>query len=169
MLSSSPSAAAPGIGGYQPQRGAAVFTAAQWAELEQQALIYKYLVAGVPVPGDLLLPIRPHSSAAATYSFANPAAAPFYHHHHHPSRKLSLHLFSTNGPSLVCFMLGYSNLRKIYICVRVCFLGTFSFFFCFFFQDRISLLPCSLGLICYCSHDLLIDERTRIFAYSMSV
>uniref|UniRef100_A0A0E0A481 Growth-regulating factor n=1 Tax=Oryza glumipatula TaxID=40148 RepID=A0A0E0A481_9ORYZ len=85
MLSSSPSAAAPGIGGYQPQRGAAVFTAAQWAELEQQALIYKYLVAGVPVPGDLLLPIRPHSSAAATYSFANPAAAPFYHHHHHPS------------------------------------------------------------------------------------
>ncbi|KAF0902443.1 hypothetical protein E2562_016273 [Oryza meyeriana var. granulata] len=81
MLSSSPSAA--GMGGYQHQRGAAVFTAAQWAELEQQALIYKYLMAGVPVPGDLLLPIRPHSAAAAaTYSFANPAAAPFYHHHH---------------------------------------------------------------------------------------
>ncbi|XP_040380882.1 growth-regulating factor 5 isoform X2 [Oryza brachyantha] len=89
MLSSSPSAAAGmmgggGGGGYQHhhQRGAAVFTAAQWAELEQQALIYKYLMAGVPVPGDLLLPIRPHSAAAATYSFANPAAAPFYHHHH---------------------------------------------------------------------------------------
>uniref|UniRef100_A0A0D9WL48 Growth-regulating factor n=1 Tax=Leersia perrieri TaxID=77586 RepID=A0A0D9WL48_9ORYZ len=77
MLSSSPSAAAVGMG-----RGAAAFTAAQWAELEQQALIYKYLMAGVPVPGDLLLPIRPHSAAAATYSFANPAAAPFYHHHH---------------------------------------------------------------------------------------
>jgi hypothetical protein len=49
MLSSS---AAMGMGGYhqhqqQPQqRGAGpVFTAAQWAELEQQALIYKYLMA----------------------------------------------------------------------------------------------------------------------------
>ncbi|KAJ0964396.1 hypothetical protein J5N97_029558 [Dioscorea zingiberensis] len=35
-----------------------VFTAAQWLELEHQALIYKYLMAGVPVPADLLLPIR---------------------------------------------------------------------------------------------------------------
>lgn len=34
------------------------FTAAQYEELEHQALIYKYLVAGVPVPPDLLLPIR---------------------------------------------------------------------------------------------------------------
>lgn len=84
MLSS---AAAMGMGGgyhhqQQQQRGAAVFTAAQWAELEQQALIYKYLMAGVPVPPDLLLPIRPHSAAAAAFSFANPAASPFYHHHH---------------------------------------------------------------------------------------
>jgi hypothetical protein len=84
MLSSS---AAMGMGGYhqhQPQRP--VFTAAQWAELEQQALIYKYLMAGVPVPSELLLPIRPHS-AAASFNFANPAASPFYHHHH-PSSKL---------------------------------------------------------------------------------
>ncbi|XP_062226617.1 growth-regulating factor 3-like [Phragmites australis] len=36
----------------------ATFTAAQYEELEQQALIYKYLVAGVPIPPDLLLPIR---------------------------------------------------------------------------------------------------------------
>ncbi|XP_052171417.1 growth-regulating factor 4-like isoform X2 [Diospyros lotus] len=34
------------------------FTAAQWQELEHQALIYKYLVAGLPVPPDLVLPIR---------------------------------------------------------------------------------------------------------------
>jgi hypothetical protein len=34
------------------------FTPAQYEELEQQALIYKYLLAGVPVPPDLLLPIR---------------------------------------------------------------------------------------------------------------
>uniref|UniRef100_A0A0A9GJC3 Growth-regulating factor n=1 Tax=Arundo donax TaxID=35708 RepID=A0A0A9GJC3_ARUDO len=39
-------------------RWPAPFTAAQYEELEQQALIYKYLVAGVPVPPDLLLPIR---------------------------------------------------------------------------------------------------------------
>ncbi|VAI69104.1 unnamed protein product [Triticum turgidum subsp. durum] len=93
MLSSS-AAMGMGLGGYgqqqqqqmqmQMQRGAGpVFTPAQWAELEQQALIYKYLMAGVPVPPDLLLPIRPHpAGAGATFSFANPAASPFYHHHH---------------------------------------------------------------------------------------
>ncbi|KAG8069492.1 hypothetical protein GUJ93_ZPchr0006g41202 [Zizania palustris] len=83
MLGSSPSAV--GMGGYQRHQESTVFTAAQWAELEQQTLIYKYLMARVPVPGDLLLPLRSHSAAAAIYSFANPAAAPFYHHHHHPS------------------------------------------------------------------------------------
>ncbi|WVZ10090.1 hypothetical protein V8G54_014620 [Vigna mungo] len=34
------------------------FTAAQWHELEHQALIFKYLKAGLSVPPDLLLPIR---------------------------------------------------------------------------------------------------------------
>ncbi|KAE8813605.1 growth-regulating factor 4-like [Hordeum vulgare] len=34
------------------------FTAAQYKELEHQALIYKYLVAGVPVPSNLVHPIR---------------------------------------------------------------------------------------------------------------
>lgn len=78
-------------GGYPPpppqQRGPPVFTAAQWAELEQQALIYKYLMAGVQVPPDLLLPVRPGAHSAAAFSFASPAAtSPFYHHH--PSREL---------------------------------------------------------------------------------
>lgn len=110
MLSSASSAgAAMGMGGgypHQPpplpQRGAAaaVFTAAQWAELEQQALIYKYLMAGVPVPPDLLLPVRPGPHSAA-FSFASPAASPFYHHHHHhPSRELSPPL--SLSPSFVC-------------------------------------------------------------------
>ncbi|KAJ9568422.1 hypothetical protein OSB04_004388 [Centaurea solstitialis] len=31
---------------------------AQWEELEQQALIYKYMVSGVPVPTDLILSVR---------------------------------------------------------------------------------------------------------------
>ncbi|KAI3727360.1 hypothetical protein L1987_67174 [Smallanthus sonchifolius] len=35
-----------------------VFTAAQWEELDQQALIYKYMVSGVPVPTDLILSVR---------------------------------------------------------------------------------------------------------------
>lgn len=34
------------------------FTANQWQELEHQALIYKYMVAGMPVPADLLYTIR---------------------------------------------------------------------------------------------------------------
>ncbi|KAL6533653.1 hypothetical protein OROHE_013486 [Orobanche hederae] len=42
-----------GYGGYR-----APFTAVQWQELEHQAMIYKYLVAGLPVPPDLVMPIR---------------------------------------------------------------------------------------------------------------
>lgn len=47
------------------------FTAVQWQELEHQAMIYKYLVAGVPVPADLVVPIR--------RSF-EPISARFCHH-----------------------------------------------------------------------------------------
>ncbi|KAI4307039.1 hypothetical protein L6164_030272 [Bauhinia variegata] len=32
------------------------FTSAQWRELERQAMIYKYMMASVPVPSDLLIP-----------------------------------------------------------------------------------------------------------------
>ncbi|ESR54457.1 hypothetical protein CICLE_v10019529mg [Citrus x clementina] len=42
------------------------FTNAQWTELERQALIYKCMVASVPVPSDLLFPFtRNRNSAAA--------------------------------------------------------------------------------------------------------
>lgn len=34
------------------------FTPSQWQELEQQALIFKYMMVGVPVPPDLLIPLR---------------------------------------------------------------------------------------------------------------
>ncbi|XP_058103847.1 growth-regulating factor 4-like [Magnolia sinica] len=47
------------------------FTASQWQELEHQALIFKYMMAGIPVPPDLLLPIRK--------SFESMPAR-FYHH-----------------------------------------------------------------------------------------
>ncbi|MQM01365.1 hypothetical protein Taro_034120 [Colocasia esculenta] len=34
------------------------FTASQWQELEHQALIFKYMASGTPIPHDLLLPIK---------------------------------------------------------------------------------------------------------------
>ncbi|KAF7090532.1 hypothetical protein CFC21_093267 [Triticum aestivum] len=50
------------------------FTAAQYEELEHQALIYKYLVAGVPVPPDLVLPIRRGIESLAARFYHNPLA-----------------------------------------------------------------------------------------------
>ncbi|XP_071732274.1 growth-regulating factor 2-like [Rutidosis leptorrhynchoides] len=52
------------------------FTPSQWMELEHQALIYKHFVANVPVPSNLLNPLRkslntfllPGSSFSASYS-----------------------------------------------------------------------------------------------------
>ncbi|KAL5567676.1 hypothetical protein UlMin_024251 [Ulmus minor] len=41
------------------------FTNAQWKELERQAMIYKYMVASVPIPLDLLLPITRNFSATS--------------------------------------------------------------------------------------------------------
>ncbi|XP_065850394.1 growth-regulating factor 1-like [Euphorbia lathyris] len=34
------------------------FTATQWQELEHQALIYKYMISGIPIPSDLLFNIK---------------------------------------------------------------------------------------------------------------
>ena len=60
------------------------FTPAQYEELEQQALIYKYLVAGVPVPPDLVLPIRRGLDALATRFYGHPTRT------HSPSRILAV-------------------------------------------------------------------------------
>ncbi|KAK1417426.1 hypothetical protein QVD17_26553 [Tagetes erecta] len=40
------------------------FTASQWQELEHQALVYKYIISGMPIPSDLLITIKTslHSS-----------------------------------------------------------------------------------------------------------
>lgn len=51
------------------------FTPAQYEELEHQALIYKYLVAGVPVPPDLVLPIRRGIESLAAGFYHNPLAS----------------------------------------------------------------------------------------------
>lgn len=34
------------------------FTPSQWIELEHQALIYKYMTSNVPVPSNLLIPLK---------------------------------------------------------------------------------------------------------------
>lgn len=57
-----------GYGGYRPP-----FTAVQWQELEHQAMIYKYLVAGLPVPPDLVLPIRRSFDALSARFFHHPS------------------------------------------------------------------------------------------------
>ncbi|KAF3432751.1 hypothetical protein FNV43_RR23853 [Rhamnella rubrinervis] len=51
------------------------FTNAQWKELERQALIYKYMVASVPVPPDLLLPITRNLSSPASSQYPRPVGA----------------------------------------------------------------------------------------------
>ncbi|XP_023872645.1 growth-regulating factor 1 [Quercus suber] len=45
------------------------FTPSQWMELEHQALIYKYLTANMPVPSNLLIPIRKALDSAGFSSF----------------------------------------------------------------------------------------------------
>lgn len=56
-------------------RGPLPFTAAQYEELQHQALIYKYLVAGVPVPPDLVLPIRRGIDSLAARFYHNPISS----------------------------------------------------------------------------------------------
>ncbi|XP_022872637.1 growth-regulating factor 4-like isoform X1 [Olea europaea var. sylvestris] len=50
------------------------FTAVQWQELEHQAMIYKYLVAGLPVPPDLVIPIRHSLEALSARFFPHPSS-----------------------------------------------------------------------------------------------
>ncbi|XP_011017085.1 PREDICTED: growth-regulating factor 1-like isoform X2 [Populus euphratica] len=46
------------------------FTQLQWMELEHQALIYKYITANVPIPSNLLIPIRKALDSAGFSSFS---------------------------------------------------------------------------------------------------
>ncbi|KAL2550833.1 Growth-regulating factor 2 [Forsythia ovata] len=47
------------------------FTSDQWKELQRQAMIYKYMMASVPVPPGLLFPIYRNSPAAAPDPYAS--------------------------------------------------------------------------------------------------
>ncbi|KAK9749604.1 hypothetical protein RND81_02G137800 [Saponaria officinalis] len=46
------------------------FTPAQWIELEHQAMIYKYFIANVPVPSNLLIPIKKAIQSAVFPGFS---------------------------------------------------------------------------------------------------
>lgn len=56
------------VDGFRPP-----FTAVQWQELEHQALIYKYLMAGLSVPPELVAPIRMSLEALPTRFFHHSA------------------------------------------------------------------------------------------------
>ncbi|KAG6524841.1 hypothetical protein ZIOFF_014785 [Zingiber officinale] len=60
--------------------GVGYFTLAQWQELELQALIYKYMLAGVSVPVELILPVRRSLLSASPYFHY-----PELYHHFQPS------------------------------------------------------------------------------------
>ncbi|XP_010261922.1 PREDICTED: growth-regulating factor 1-like [Nelumbo nucifera] len=47
-------------------RSGSPFTASQWQELEHQALIFKYMVSGVPIPPDLIFPIKRSMDASVS-------------------------------------------------------------------------------------------------------
>ncbi|XP_038878902.1 growth-regulating factor 1 [Benincasa hispida] len=53
------------------------FTSAQWQELEHQALIFKYMVSGIPIPPDLLFSIK-RSALDSPFT-----SKPFPHHPQH--------------------------------------------------------------------------------------
>lgn len=48
------------------------FSPSQWTELERQAMIYKHIVANVPIPSNLLVPLRssfnPYATSGSCYS-----------------------------------------------------------------------------------------------------
>ncbi|WCJ27755.1 Growth-regulating factor 4 [Euphorbia peplus] len=50
------------------------FTVSQWQELEHQALIFKYMMAGLPVPPDLVLPIQKSFDSISHRFFHHPSA-----------------------------------------------------------------------------------------------
>ncbi|CAM0946422.1 unnamed protein product [Alopecurus aequalis] len=69
--------------------GGGLFTAAQWVELQRQALIYKHMAASAPIPSYLLFsdinaPAAAAASAAASsyyYCYNTPLLVPHYHAH----------------------------------------------------------------------------------------
>ena len=64
------------------------FSLAQWQELELQALIYRYMLAGASVPQELLLPIKKSLFQSPLNFLHHPQQQNFPHHQ--PCESLSL-------------------------------------------------------------------------------
>ncbi|KAI3500161.1 hypothetical protein L1887_35978 [Cichorium endivia] len=69
------------------------FTSSQWQELEHQALVYKYMISGMPIPPDLLFSIQRSLDSSARLLL----------HHHSPHHPIGL--------GWNCFPMGFG--RKI--------------------------------------------------------
>lgn len=70
------------------------FTSSQWQELEHQALVYKYMISGMPIPPDLLFSIK---------TSLDPSTKLIMHHHspHQSSKSLCVSL-SVNSYLFYC-------------------------------------------------------------------
>lgn len=82
------------------------FTMSQWQELEHQALIFKYLMAGLPIPPDLVLPIQK--------SF-DPMSPRFFHHPTSMQQQASLSLSLSKCISYIEFSISLRNIFHMYI------------------------------------------------------
>ena len=65
-----------GTGGGMMAMRSSPFTVSQWQELEHQALIFKYMMAGLPVPLDLVLPIQKSFESISHRFFHHPTSKP---------------------------------------------------------------------------------------------
>ncbi|KAG6528678.1 hypothetical protein ZIOFF_010862 [Zingiber officinale] len=88
--------------------GVGYFTLAQWQELELQALIYKYMLAGVSVPVELILPVRRSLLSASPYFHY-----PELYHHFQPSCNYPVFLLV-----LHCLFISLSSLLWYVACVK---------------------------------------------------
>ena len=86
------------------------FTVSQWQELEHQALIFKYLMAGLPVPPDLVLPIQKSFESMSSRFFHHPTSKPTSNN---TSRSFSISLKTLPLPHLqICSLDSSSGLQK---------------------------------------------------------
>lgn len=83
------------------------FTPSQWMELEHQALIYKHIVANVPVPSNLLVPLK-----RSLYSYGSPGS--------YASNFCMLLWF--DRPNYVSLLIAYFNLLLVMMLTNFLFI-----------------------------------------------
>lgn len=86
--------------------GNGYFSLAQWQELELQALIYKHMLAGAPVPHELLYLIKKSLSNSSPYYNMSQQ----YHHYQQASKLHIIPFF----PYSNCLLQSLSNIYRQY-------------------------------------------------------